>query len=109
MAVAVTEVLDCDTLRVAAIFDSLPTMLLTLLLLIAAATVSVAGFNAGLADQMSRWRMTLLIMVLASIMLVILDFDRPISGFIQVSSTSIEDVILEMENVLVGDQAIPTE
>lgn len=109
VAAAVTEVLDCDTLRVAAIVDSLPTMVLTLLLLIAAATVSVAGFNAGLASQMSRWRTTLLIVVLASIMLVILDFDRPISGFIQISPTSIEDVIEEMEEVLAGYQAILTE
>lgn len=104
---AVTTVLDCDTVRRAAIVDSLPAMVLTLLLLIAAATVSVAGFNAGLSGQISRWRTTLLILVLASIMLVILDFDRSISGFIQVNPASIEAVIAEMEKVLAGDQTIP--
>ena len=109
VAGAVTEVLDCDTVRVAAIVDSLPTMVLTLLLLIAAATVSVAGFNAGLAGQISRWRTTLLILVLVSIMLVILDFDRSITGFIQVSPASIEDVIKEMEKVLAADQLIPSK
>lgn len=83
-------------------------MVLTLLLLIAAATVSVAGFNAGIAGHMSRWRTTFLILVLASIMLVILDFDRSITGFIQVSPDSIEDVITEMEKVLSGDQLIPS-
>ena len=110
VAGAVIEVLDCDTVRVAAIVDSLPAMVLTLLLLIAAATVSVAGFNAGLSGQMSRWRTTLLILVLASIILVILDFDQSITGFIQVSPASIDDVIAQMERILAGDQTtIPAQ
>ena len=41
-------------------------------------------------------------------MLVILDFDRSITGFIQVSPASIEDVITDMEKVLPGDQLIPS-
>jgi len=82
---------------------------LTLLLLIAAATVSVAGFNAGLSGRISRWRTTLLILVLASIMLVILDFDRSVAGFIRVSNDSIEAVIAEMEKDLARDQAISSD
>jgi hypothetical protein len=93
---AVTDVMDCDTVRVAAVLDSLPPVVLTLLLLIAAATVSVAGFNAGLSGRMSRWRTTLLILVLASIMLVIVDFDLSNAGFIHVSNGSIDAVIAEM-------------
>jgi hypothetical protein len=50
---------------------------LTLLLLIAAATVSVTGFNAGLSGRISRWRTTLLILVLAAIMLVYTRIPRP--------------------------------
>ena len=109
LVAAVTDVMDCDTVRVAAIFDSLPPMVLTLLLLIAAATVSVAGFNAGLAGRISRWRTTLLILVLAAIMLVILDFDRSVAGFIRVSNDSIEAVIAEMEEGLAQDQATPSD
>jgi hypothetical protein len=109
LVAAVTDVLDCDTVRVAAIYDSLPPMVLTLLLLIAAATVSVAGFNAGLSGRISRWRTTLLILVLASIMLVILDFDRSVAGFIRVRNDSIESVIVEMKEGLAQDQAIPAD
>jgi len=80
---------------------------LTLLLLIAAATVSVAGFNAGLSGRMSRWRTTILILVLASIMLVIVDFDRSNIGFIRVSDDSVGAVITQMEEGLQQDEAIP--
>jgi len=100
LVASVNDVMDCDTVRVAAIADSLPSMVLTLLLLIAAATVSVAGFNAGLSGRISRWRTTLLIVVLASIMLVILDFDRSAAGFIHVSNDSINVVVAEMEEGL---------
>ena len=109
LVAAVTDVTDCDTVRVAAIFDSLPPMVLTLLLLIAAATVSVTGFNAGLAGRISRWRTTLLILVLAAIMLVILDFDRSVAGFIRVSRNSIDAVIAEMEEGLAQGQATPSD
>ena len=97
LAAAVNNVLDADTIRVAAIVDCLPPVVLTMLLLIAAATVSVAGFNAGLSGRISRWRATILCLVVAAIMLVILDFDRPITGFIRVSNESIRAVIAEME------------
>jgi len=104
---AVSAVLDCDTVRVAAILDSLPPMVLTLLLLIAAATVSVAGFNAGLSGRISRWRTTILILVLASVMLVIVDFDRSNIGFIRVSDDSVGAVITQMEEGLEQNEAIP--
>jgi len=109
LVAAVNDVVDCDTVRLAAIFDSLPPMVLTLLLLIAAATVSVAGFNAGLSGRISRWRTTLLILVLAAIMLVILDFDRSSDGFIHVSWNSIDAVIDEMQEALAANQTIPTD
>ena len=109
LVAAVNDVVDCDTVRVAAIFDSLPPMVLTLLLLIAAATVSVAGFNAGLSGRICRWRTTLLILVLASIMLVILDFDRSSDGSIHVRNDSIDAVIAEMEEGLARDQAVPAD
>jgi len=104
----VTNVMDCDTVRVAAILDALPPMVLTLLLLIAAATVSVAGFNAGLSGKISRLRTALLILVLASIMHTILDFDRSLVGSIHVGEASIEAVISEMEKSLAPAKAMPT-
>ncbi|MCH7228539.1 hypothetical protein [Haloferula sp. A504] len=106
---SVTKVLDSDTNRVAAVLDSLPPMVLTLLLLIAAATVSVAGFNAGLSGKMSRLRTSLLILVLASIMLVIIDFDRSSTGFIQVRDNSLRAAISEMEESLAQPAVDPAK
>jgi hypothetical protein len=94
---SVNEVLDSDTTRVARVLDFLPPMVLTLLLLIAAATVSVAGFNAGLSGRISRWRTSMLIVVLTAIMTVIVDFDRPNVGFIAVSDAPLRATIAEME------------
>ena len=90
--------MDSDAIRLAAIFDTLPSIVLMLRLFIAAATVAVAGFNTGISGRMSRWRTTILVLVLAGIMLVILDFDRPNTGFIDVNEDAILSVIAEMED-----------
>ena len=97
---AVNEVLDSETRRAAAVFDSLPEVVLTLLLLIAAATVAVTGYNAGLSGRMSRWRTTILMIVMTSIVMVILDFDRPLVGFIHVRDDSIRSAVGEMRETL---------
>lgn len=41
--------------------------------------------------------MTTLVLVLAGVMRVIQDFDRPLSGFIRVSHDTLHSVIAEME------------
>jgi hypothetical protein len=71
-----------------------------MLLFIASAAVAMTGLNAGLSGRMNRWGLTLLILVLAFVMLIITDFDRPIRGFVQVSQQSLVDVIRDMENTL---------
>lgn len=97
LVAAVHDIIDIHTVRIAAFFDTLPRIVLVTLLFIAAVSLAVAGFNAGISGRMSRWRMTALALVLAWVMLVILDFDRPSSGFIRVSQESIHTVIAEME------------
>jgi hypothetical protein len=49
---------------------------------------------------MNRWGLTLLALILAAVMLVITDFDRPLRGFARVSQQSLEDVIRDMEATL---------
>jgi len=57
----------------------------------------VPAFNAGISGSISRWRMTPLALVLSGVMFVIMDFDRPVSGFIRVSQASLQSAIAEME------------
>jgi hypothetical protein len=64
---------------------------------IAAASLAVAGFDAGISGGMNRFRMTVLILVIASIIVVIIDFDLPQRGFIRVSQESLVSAIHNME------------
>jgi len=94
---AVSQVINVHTIRLAARDDKLPAAVLLMLLFVAASSLSVAGFNAGISGRMSRWRMTTLTLVLAGVMLVILDFDEPLDGFIRVNDSVMYSVINEME------------
>jgi hypothetical protein len=100
LVAAVNDVLDVHTNRVAAAFDNLPTAVLWMLVFIAMVSVGVGGFNAGISDRLSRGRQTALILVLASVLMVLMDLDRPNDGLIQVSQQSVYSAIAVMESDL---------
>jgi hypothetical protein len=97
LVAAVDQVISVHTIRVAAINDQLPILVILMLLFVASASLSVAGFNAGISGRLNRLRMTTFALVLTGVMLVIHDFDHPIEGFIRVSHESILSVINEIE------------
>lgn len=72
-----------------------------MLVLIAAASLTVAGYNAGIQGRMSRWRMTAFVLVLSGMITIILDFDRPNDGLVLVKQQSIKNAITHMEADLV--------
>jgi hypothetical protein len=93
---AINQVLDVHTERLAALFDKLPNSVIWMLVVIAAAALSVTGYNAGVTGHISRWRMTIFACVLAGVMVVIIDFDRPGDGLIRVSRVSVSIAIDDM-------------
>jgi len=97
---AINDVLDAHTSRMAVFYDRLPTAALALLVLIAAASLTVAAYNTSLTGQSSRWRMSAFAVILASLMFIILDFDMVMRGFIQVNHQSQVLLIQEMEGAL---------
>jgi len=97
LVAAVNQIIDAHTIRLAAIKDKLPISVVIMLIFVAAASLSVAGFNGGIAGRLNRWRTMTLALVLVGVMLVIHDFDHPVDGFIRVSHDSIISVINEME------------
>lgn len=97
LVAAINEVIDMHTIRAVAVVDRLPQVVLWMQLFIAAASLAVAGFNAGLSGRMSRWRMTALTFVLTAVIIVIIDFDMPQRGFIRVSQEPLVTVIRDME------------
>ena len=94
---AMNQVIDVHATRLAAINDKLPIGVILMLIFIAAASLSVAGFNAGISGRLNRWRMTTFALVLVGVLLVINDFDHPVDGFIRVSHSSMTTAIKEME------------
>ena len=94
---SINDLMDSHTARIQAAFDRLPTAIHLMLLFIAAASLSVAGYSSGRADTLRRWRMSCLILVITAIMVVIMDFDRPGSGFVRNNLTIFEQLISEME------------
>jgi hypothetical protein len=94
---AIDQVINVHTIRVAAKFDQLPLAVILMLLLVASASLSVAGINAGISGRLNRLRMTTFAFVLMGVMLVILDFDQPIDGFIRVNHESLTNIVNEME------------
>jgi len=97
---SINDVIDAHSLRIAALFDRLPGIVLGMLLLIAGASLAVSGYNRGLAGNMNRARMTVLALVLASVMTTITDFDRSLDGFVQMSQQPLKDGIQDMEKIM---------
>jgi hypothetical protein len=97
---AINDVLDAHTSRMAVFYDRLPTAVLALLVLIAAASLGAAAHNASLVGQSSRWRMTAFAVILALLMYIILDFDMSLRGLIRVNYQSLVLLIQEMEAAL---------
>lgn len=97
---SINDVLDAHTTRVTSAYDVLPSAILLMLLFVAGASLAVSGYTDGRADSLRRWRVTILIFVLTSILVVIVDFDRSLDGFIRTSQQGYLTLIDEMENAL---------
>lgn len=94
---SINEVLDMHGKRLVAVRDRLPGVVFALMVFIAAAAMFITGFHAGRQGSLNRWRLALLGVVLAAVITVITDFDRPLSGLVQVDQQPIVDVIRDME------------
>lgn len=97
---AINEVLDAHPMRLAATLDRIPSVVLILIVLVSAISLAIAAYNAGLRGSMSWSRMNAFAFVLAALILVIMDFDTPQRGFIQISDLSLTALIQDMEATL---------
>ena len=62
--------------------------------------LALSGFNAGVQGYIGRWRLYSFALVLAALILLVIDFDRPTDGLIQVGHTSIDATVAEMRTDL---------
>ncbi len=94
---AMTEVFDADSRRTSIIYDRIPMSVVVLLFLIATLALGMAAYNSGLQGHLNRWRKAMFALVLSSLMMVIVDFEKPLIGLIHVSQAPIHAVIQNLE------------
>ena len=97
---SINEVIDMHSIRVAAAFDHLPIAIFWLLLFNASVVLAVSGYNRGLMENMNRFRMSALVLVLTAVMIIIIDFDRSLDGFVKTSQQPIINVIADMDDAI---------
>ena len=100
MVQSITDVSDAHTKRLIAALDRLPEIILSMLLFVGCGCLSIVGYSAGRADSLRRWRTTVLTLVLAAVMTMIIDFDRPLSGFVQMDQQPYFRLIQKMQLAL---------
>jgi hypothetical protein len=89
---SLNDVMDASALEAAVADAHVPDAILVILFTIAALTVGVAGFNAGLRGGRSI-AFAILALVLALVTTAIVDLDRPQTGWTRVSLTPLQDVV----------------
>lgn len=70
---------------------------LVLLLLIAATSIALAAYSAGLRGNVCRWRMSVFAVILAALMVLFVDFDIGMRGLVQMNQESLASLIQAME------------
>lgn len=87
------ETIDLHEARVTAVvYARVPETVLLLLMIGAALTLGMVGYNAGLTRRRSLVTAVALVAVLGAVITVVVDLDRPRDGFLQVSQQPLLDV-----------------
>ena len=90
---SLNEMIDLHSTRAAAlIYARVPETVLTLLILGAALTLGMVGYSAGLTRRRSLLTAVVLVVVLAAVLTLVVDLDRPRDGFLQVSQQPMIDL-----------------
>jgi hypothetical protein len=94
---SLNETIDLHATRVTAlIYGRVPETVLMLLVIGAGLTLGMVGYSAGLTRRRSLLSAFVLVVVLAAVLTLVIDLDRPRNGFVQVSQQPIIDLIEEI-------------
>lgn len=90
---SLNDVIDISESRVTAlVYARVPQTILTLLIILAALTMGMVGYSAGLTRKRSAVTAVVLVFVLAAVLTLVVDLDRPTEGFLQVSQQPLLDL-----------------
>ncbi len=82
-----------ETRATAIIYARVPETVVILLIVGAALTMGMVGYSAGLTRRRSLLSAAVLVVVLAAVLTLVVDLDRPRDGFLQVSQQPLLDLI----------------
>lgn len=100
IADGVIRVLDAHTRRITAASQSIPAITKFMLMFSAAVAMTLLGNRAALEDRPLTWRVFAFSGLLTIVMIIILDLDRSVEGFILINTEPLEATIIEMEKAL---------
>jgi hypothetical protein len=90
---SLNQMIDLHSTRATAIvYARVPETVLILLIIGAALTMGMVGYSAGLTRRRSFLGAAVLVLVLASVLTLVVDLDRPRDGFLQVSQQPLIDL-----------------
>jgi hypothetical protein len=94
---SVNDVINAHESRATAIVNArVPQTVVILLILGAGITLGMVGYSAGLTRRRSPLTAVGLVILLAVVLTLVIDLDRPRNGFIQVSQQPILDLMTEL-------------
>ena len=85
------DMIDQQGKRLAALRNRVPNIVILALFGIAAVGAAFTGYGRGLEGRSTRLPLYLMALLLSSVLLLILDLDRPTTGFIEVSQQPMID------------------
>jgi len=86
------EVIDLHAKRVTAMENHVPENIFLVLLIVAMLSLGLVGYGSGMAKNRNLLPTLISIILIASVILLIMDLDRPRRGFIKVSQQSLSDL-----------------
>ena len=90
---ALNRMIDVHETRITAIiYARVPETIVLLLTILAALTLGMVGYSAGLTRHRSVLTATVLVVVLAAVLTLVIDLDRPREGFLPVSQQPLIDL-----------------
>lgn len=95
---SMNEVIDVHGERLAAHRNHVPEIVLRLEMLVAIFCTGLVGYGCGVAAHRNRISTTALAVLIASVVLLIIDLDRPGRGMIQVSQAPLEELLRGFES-----------
>jgi hypothetical protein len=94
---SLNETIDLHSTRVTSlVYGRVPETVVILLILGAALTLGMVGYSAGLTGRRGLLSAVVLVVVLAAVLTLVIDLDRPREGFLQVSQQPMIDLMEQL-------------